>query len=500
MSSVWKGTEVGAPPGPLPCAFLVCAACLVLCGALAGVARAAEDPETKRQAVATPTKESLVARADRALQDQRYIAAAALYRRAAAMAVATDPWDADVPQMKAVALFLEQYGRTRRDLARVMSRDDVSPEDRDLGTAYEEVADEAAGVVEAEDDDEDDDDSFGATLRTTFGGGFDNNPHFVGASEVPSEEFGGARGGSAFGAVTLEAGLYGSPFPGFEYELDYALEQVAYAESGLADMASQEHALELGLAKSLGDSARILLTLGGELSLTGLGTTLMPFARALRAEGELVLGSGAVQLRLGGAYQHTDVFDRELRFLSGRRLEVRATPVLDAGGWRASLTARFRADSLGVDRGEPMDIDLVLCELCTGSTLIPHSNRAVAAQFRLTAPWNWFARPGLWARAERRNYDDAMLEESTEGEASLGYGLLGARTSITTALGANVRFRISDQVSLTARWDYTRFEATFSESRSGVCIDLDDVCGVLPLAGRQYQTHAVGLQLEVDWL
>ena len=93
-----------------------------------------------------------------------------------------------------------------------------------------------------------------------------------------------------------------------------------------------------------------------------------------------------------------------------------------------------------------------------------------------------------------------MLEESTEGEASLGYSLLGERTSITTSLGANLRFRITDQVSLTARWDYSRFEATFTESRAGVCIDLDDVCGVLPLAGRQYQMHTVGLQLEVDWL
>jgi len=551
MSSVSKGTEVGSQPGPLPCPFpfrgLWIPVCVSLCGALAGMARAAEKPATKRQAVATPvasdpwdtgaspvkavpenpvtkrqavaaqrgsgsrpaisiaTKESLKERADRALQDQRYVAAAALYRRAAAMAIATDPWDADVPQMKAVATFLEQYGRTRRDLARAMSRDDVSPEDRDLGTAYEEVAAEAAGEEEAEgeeeaDENEDEDDSSGATLRTTFGGGFDNNPHNVGTAELPSEEFGGARGGSAFGTVILEAGFYGSPLPGFEFELDYALEQVAYAESGLADMAYQEHALELGLAKSLGDSARVLVTMGGELSLTGLGTGLVPFARALRAEGEVILGSGAVQLRVGGGYQTTEVYDRELRFLSGRRLEVRATPVLDAGGWRASLTARFRADALGVDRGEPMEIDLVLCELCIGSTLVPHSHRAVAAQLRLTAPWQWFARPGFWARAERRNYDDAMLEESAEGEASLGYSLLGERFSTTTALGANLRFRLTDAVSLTARYDYTRFEATFTESRSGVCIDLDDVCGVLPLAGTQYQIHTVGLQFEVDWL
>ena len=105
MSSASKGTGVGLQPGPLPCPFRFRAvwipACLVLCGALAGMARA-DNPVAKRPAgdaqqakshPAAPTKELLRKRADRALQDQRYSAAAAYYRWAAAVAIATDPWD-----------------------------------------------------------------------------------------------------------------------------------------------------------------------------------------------------------------------------------------------------------------------------------------------------------------------------------------------------------------------------------------------------------------------
>lgn len=477
MSNGPKGAAGGSFGSPLSRLFAV----LVCLAAAAAPARAAQPPAASRKV--------LISRAERALHEQRYTAAADLYRRAAAM----DPRADDAPQMAAVAAFLEQYGRARRDLARSMSRD-LSPEDRDLGSAHRELQDEAAGTPAAADPD-----SFGANLRTTMGGGFDDNPHRSGTAEVPSEVFGGLRPGAAFGTATLETAIYGSPQPGLELELDYTLDQVAYSDRRLADLAYQDQALELGMALALGNSARLIATLSGELSLTGVGTALSPFSRALRADGELVLGTGMVQLRLGGGYQATEVYDRDLAFLSGGRLEARATPVLDVGGWRASLTARLRADAVGSDRGEPTEADLPLCEACTTATVIPHSNRTVALSARLTAPWRWPLRPGLWARAERRTYDTATRQESASGETSLRYAVLGDRATTTAAAGATLRLRVTRRVSLTARWDYTRFEGVFRPASPDACA-VDDGCGRGALSDRKYHKQAVGLQLDIQWL
>ena len=61
------------------------------------------------------------------------------------------------------------------------------------------------------------------------------------------------------------------------------------------------------------------------------------------------------------------------------------------------------------------------------------------------------------------------------------------------------RLRLTQAVSLVGRWDYSRFVGEFQPVSADACAGHEQ-CGQGALANRQYDKHAFGLQLEIEWL
>jgi hypothetical protein len=503
MSQTAAAGPPGSGPQPRPLARMegarhrggrhlaVAVACLLVGQGALALAGGAGEPPPPRGA-SQPSRQLLLSRADRALQAQRWAEAAELYRRAATL----DPAAGDAPLMAAVAAFqLEDYRQVRRDLARAFARQ-LSPEDRALGHTYLELVDDAPG--QGGDDARP---AFTPAVRTTLGAGFDDNPQHRGATALESEATGGLRGGAGFGSAALELGLEGPAVPGVDVEFGYALEQTAYSDRALADLDYQDHLLELTVGGAASQSVRVQLMLSGDLSLSGVGAGLTPFSRGGRSELRIGLGGGELQLQLGASYQGTEVLDPDLAFLSGHRFEVTATPVLVLGGWRAALTARLRTDALGSARFEASTDGDPACATCAAAAVVPYSNRAAAVGVRLTAPGSWRLRPALWARGDRRLYQQRAAMERTDDviAGSSERTALGERATGSTAAGASLRLRLGDQVALTARWEYQRFVGVFRPASPTACAG-HDACNQAPLTDRRYHKQTLGLQLEVEWL
>jgi hypothetical protein len=483
----------GPLPRPLPRAgatrrpgarrLAVAVACLLMGQAALAVADRPAPPQ--------PNRQLLLSRADRALQARRWADAAELYRRAAAL----DPAAGDAPLMAAVAAFqLEEYGQVRRDLARAFARQ-LSPEDRALGHTYLDLVNDAPGP-----DADDPDQAFTPAVRTTLGAGFDDNPQHRGASDLESEATGGLRRGAGFGSAALELGLQGPAVPGVDLEFGYTLEQTAYSDRTLADLDYQDHLLEVTIAAAPSDQVRVQLMLSGDLSLSGVGAGLTPFSRGGRSELRVGFGRGWLQLQLGGSYQGTEVLDPDLAFLSGHRFDLTITPVVILRDWRTALTARLRTDALGSATFEPgLDAEPA-CAACSAAAVIPYSNRAAALALRLTAPGRWWLRPSVWARGDRRLYhQQAVLERAEVTAGPVQRTALGQRATGSAAVGASLRLRLAEQVSLTTRWEYQRFVGRFRPASATACAG-HDACGQGALADRRYHKQTVGLQLEVEWL
>ena len=441
------------------------------------------------------SRQTLLSAADLAFHGHRYAEAATFYHRAAEQ----DPQAGDLLVMAAVAEFqLGHYGSAGRDLDRASKRT-LSPEDRELiGTYRALLADVTAAPAEAAVDE-----GFAATITSSIGGGYDSNPNRSGASQLDSEAAAGLRPGAAFGTGALELGLYGTPRPHLVLELGYTFEQSSQLNRTMADLDYQDHLLELRLRQTLSEGVRLDLALAGELSFTGTGTALTPFSNGARIDVDVVLGAGAVKLRLGGGFQATDVLDVQLGFLTGHRFEIRAVPIVEMAGWRATATARLRLEASGSARGEPVTdptIDpAVPCETCNAVAVVPYSNRSASLAARLKAPPSWLLRPGFWVRLDARSYFEPARLESAAGGPTPRSTELGERTTATRAVGADLRLRITEAISLTARWDYSRFTGLFHPSSAAACEGHGE-CGQGALADRRYDKHNLGLELEVDWL
>jgi hypothetical protein len=439
---------------------------------------------------ASDEHEALLSQADRALEQHRYAEAARCYRRAAALT----PRTGEALVMAAVAEFqLGQYGEARADLARAQARG-LATEDRDLAQTYLGLI----GEADAQAPQDDHDSGFAATISTSVGGGYDSNPNRSGVAQLDSEAAAGLTHGTSFGTATLELGVYGTPLPNLQLDLDYTLDQSTQIDRSMAGLDYQDHALEMTVRHRLGEGVRLDFALAGELSFTGTATVLTAFSNSARAQGDLVLGAGMVQLRLGAGFQTTAVLDPALTFLSGQRFEVRATPVVTWEGWRISAIVRLRAEELGTARSEPGAAPEIWCGSCTVATVVPYSNRSASLSGRIKGPSQWWLQPGISARLDRRWYGDLATLERSGADAAAASDL-GRRATETRALGADLRLRLTETISLTARWDFSRFVGAFHPLSADACAGHEQ-CGQGLLANRQYDKHALGLQLEIEWL
>ena len=452
---------------------------------------------------ATPTaavpRQALISQADRAFHAGRYAEAADLYRRAALL----DRQAGDAPLMAAVAAFqIHQYGQARRDLGRALSRR-LSREDQELGLLYLDLLAESSATP-ATDSAHDDSgpsgsETFAPSLSTTFGAGLERNPTRAGAAALEGDLQPSSGRATGVGSASLELGLAGTPLPGLDLDVDYTVEQSAYQDRALADLDYQDHLLELRLQTALSAGVQLATTVAGELSFSGTGRAMRPFSRALRSGLELTLGEGALKLRLAGGYQATAVQDRALTFLGGHRFELRATPMVQLGGWRASLAGRLRVDALGSARSTAITEDeLSPCPGCRTGTVVPYASQSAALSTTIMAPLPWRLRPALWARVERRTYTgQALLELGTPAGTSripLGHRLAGS-----AALGASLRLRITSAVALTARWDHASLLTVFRPRSPGACSG-HDFCGNGTLADRRHDKQTFALDLQIDWM
>jgi tetratricopeptide (TPR) repeat protein len=438
---------------------------------------------------ASDEHEALLSQADRALEQHRYGEAARCYRRAAVLT----PRTGEALVMAAVAEFqLGQYGEARADLARAQARG-LATEDRELAQTYLGLIAEA----DAQAPQDDRDSGFAATISTSVGGGYDSNPNRSGVAQLDSEAAAGLTHGSSFGTATLDLGVYGTPLPNLQLDLDYTLDQSTQIDRSMAGLDYQDHALEMTVRHRLGEGVRLDLAVAGELSFTGTATVLTAFSNSARAQGDLILGAGKVQLRLGAGFQTTAVLDPALTFLSGQRFEIRATPIVTWEGWRLSAIVRLRAEELGTARSEPGAAPEIWCGSCNVATVVPYSNRSASLSARIKGPSQWRLQPGASARLDRRWYGDLATLERSDADAAATD--LGRRATETRALGADLRLRLTETISLKARWDFSRFVGAFHPLSAEACAGHEQ-CGQGLLANRQYDKHALGLQLEIEWL
>lgn len=459
-------------------------------------------PGTPSAADASASPQEALAEADRAFHARRYARAAALYRRAAAL----DHGRGEAALMAAVAAFqLAQYDQARKDLDRALAAD-LDPEDRALGKTYLSLLAEVTGADDASSPSGGSSADLRATgadlthetspitlsLATTLGAGLDSNPQHQGAAELAAEA-GGSRAGAPFASGTVDLGLEGVLADDLELEVAYSLEQAAYGDRQLAELDYQDHALAVALGAPIGSQVRLTITAGSDLSLTGLGVGLVPFSRAGRGELDLQLGRKMFQLRLGAGYSATEILDPELAFLSGQRFEGRASPVLSWRGWRLTLTGRLRQDRLGSSR-EPDESEGGGAP--AGDARIPYSNRAGALLGRVSGPAAWRLRPTVWARLERRRYHPVTRSSSDPLPSAIP---LGERTTDSAAMGASLRWQLSERTALTAHWDLRRYRASFEAAADGTCFG-STVCGQGVLAARRYHQQTLGLQLQIQWL
>jgi hypothetical protein len=442
-------------------------------------------------AFASDDREVLLKEADGALHTRDYATAAALYARAAAL----DSTSGDAPLMAAVAEFqLGQYQAARADLGRASARR-LSAADRNLVRTYRDLLAEVTATSPPEADA----DQFAATVVTSVGGGYDSNTNRSGGAQLASDAAAGKSLGGGFASGTLELGVAGPTAHGIDLGLEYTLDQNAQLDRAMADLDYQDHTLELALRRTLAEGARLDVTLAGELSFMGVATALHPFSSSARADVDLALGAGTLRLRVGGSYQATQVQDVQLTFLSGQRLEVRATPSLDLFGWRASASVRMRAEMLDSAHSDVGVSDDPACAACSAGTTIPYSNRSASLAVRLRAPIAWWLRPGAWIRMDGRSYDGMASFERSEGGRVTSRTDLGQRASTTRAIGADLRLKVTETIALTARWEFSHFAGVFRPASAAACSGHDE-CGQGALADRDYSRHRLGLQLEIGWL
>ena len=436
--------------------------------------------------------------AGRALDQKQFDEAARLYRLAAELS----PEDGQPLVLAGVAAFqIPAPVAARRDLRRALTRP-LAAEDRDLAHLYlgliaqqlqrPREGDEATRRSDG------DDGAWSVALTTSLGGGYDSNARQTAPGSLDAEGVGVVPELAAvYAAASVEHALGRRFDGGTSLDASYAIDQSAYQDRQFADLDFQEHVLALELAHPLDDAIRVAMAATGDLSFTGKGTQLRAFQRSLRLDPQLTLGAGVLRARLGAAWQQTSTLDPAYSHLSGRRLEVNITPQLAVAGWRGSLTGRLRRDDLGRASTGPTPSPDELCPDCTADTEIPYSNQSFGANARIAAPLSWRLRPALSARWELRSYDQP---QRTQRQGPFGIEDLGTRIRQDTrlGLGASLTLRLTDDATLSVRYDHLRLWSNYERLRGTGC-PVGTSCD--PDAGdrRGYRKHGLTLDLSIEW-
>ncbi len=440
----------------------------------------------------------LLVRAGRAFSARRFEVALRLYHLASSL----DPRDGQPLVMAGVAAYQSHApGAARRDLNQALRRR-LSPEDRELAVTYLGlIADDSAddAVARAPAATADPQAGWSASLTSSLGGGYDSNARQGQRGVLENETVAGDATGALFASAGVEAGLEFSLDPRTEVELGLGVDQSVYPAAAVADLSSQEHAFSVAVSHRPRPDLRLRAQVGADLSFAGVGTRLQPFQSSFRFEPQLVLGSGAVRLRLAAAWQGTNTQDPALSYLTGQRLEATVTPTLTLGGWIASLTARGRRSDLGTERSAASPTDDPLCPTCTRATVGSHANRSLGAAFFLSGPARWRVRPTVSARWELRVYDQAQLTE-TETGSGVRQSDPHLRRDEQLAVGAGAAVRLAGRLTLGLRYSSNGLTSVLTP------LDAAPACGDLPCADatvgqtRGYRKHALTADLTVDWL
>jgi tetratricopeptide (TPR) repeat protein len=442
----------------------------------------------------------LLERAGRAQDERRFREAAALYRQAAEL----NPDDGQPLVLAGVAAYqIPALAAAGRDLRQALSRP-LAPEDRDLARLYlglitEDLRRPSPSGDQARPRPNDVEPSpWSAALTTTAGGGYDSNARQTapgsldadGATLVPQQA-------AVYGAASVELALGRRFDGGGSFDFSYAVEQSAYENRAFADLDFQEHVLALEFAHPLDEAIQAALAATADLSFTGVATQLRAFQRSLRLDPQLLLGAGMVRVRLAAAWQQTSTLDPTYSFLSGRRLEASMTPQLAVAGWRASVMGRLRRDDLGSANTGPQPSPDDVCPECTAETVVPYSNKSVGATARLAAPFSWRLRPAMSARWELRGYDQP---QRTQRQGPFGIEDLGTRIRRDTrlGLGGSLTLRLTDDCTLTARYDHLRLWSNHQRLRGTGC-PAGTSCDAAAGDRRGYRKHGLTLDLSIEW-
>jgi hypothetical protein len=334
-------------------------------------------------------------------------------------------------------------------------------------------------------------------LRASLGSGYDDNVLQATRGPIDGPSSGAPAAAAAFGTAYFALGA-GHGWTRLRVDLGYDIYQSAYVDRALDSSSFQQQALDLRLSDPGRGPVGWQLGVRGDLSFTGLGDSLRPFQRSASAEGDIVLRAGrAARLRLGGLYLAMESLDPELAFLSGRRYEARATPELLLGGWRSSLTVRWRRDLLGTFRSEALPAD-DLCPGCSSQAVLPAANQAWVAGLRVSTPVSWPVRPGVAVRFEHRSYrepeHDLML--GTDGTERRMHARF--RTDQRLAVDTTLRLALGEHCGLVARYQLTESATRLTTATDGDCPDAACAGGLQPR--RSFRRQVASLDLELEWM
>ncbi|HEX4384136.1 MAG TPA: hypothetical protein VH083_14350, partial [Myxococcales bacterium] len=156
--------------------------------------------------------------------------------------------------------------------------------------------------------------------------GYDTNPQQTGLLEPYDPRSISTATGSPITSAELGLAWHAAPSDEHvDFEFDYALSQLAYTDSTVADRSLQQHLVLMAVQKPLSASLRGGLLLGGEADFAGLGN-FRTLQTAVRVGGFLSLAEGErFTTRLDTSYSRKQGAGLEFAYLTGNRADASIT-------------------------------------------------------------------------------------------------------------------------------------------------------------------------------
>ena len=394
----------------------------------------------------------------------------------------------------ASALQLGARAEARADLELALSLE-LRPEEARIARDY---LDELAAGMAAR--------GTGWSASAQLAAGFDSNALQTGFLEP--NEFPGANSTaspSAFATASLGLAFRARPSQRLFAELDYGFDQLVYAAPDASDRSLQQHALLGSLELSLRDDLRAGLSLGGQLSFTGLDQFRLLQINGLTALWAELDESERFTSRLAVGFEPKWA-PAEFDYLGGDRFDAAITEELHAGRASATIGYRFRAELLGIaQQAVPLPPPPSPPPCMAGCTL------TLIDPFGYTSNTLWMeGRASPWERwsfelsfgAELRSYtdDNALLVSNPDGTAQE----VDRRRRQDTRwfADASASFALPAGVSLILRYDLVVNSSNIDSNQSdgaGMCGPPGYQCHSLDSEVRSYTKQVVSLGASVTW-